>query len=218
MRRSVLVAAAAGAGLVVVGSASANTVIRYTMTGTIVADGSDSVGLNGATIMGQIDYDATQKYRSYRGWPCVPSIIGSELVTITGAPNDANNTTVPYNSQLAFLPTAAGTARYPWGGEGGDGSTPGFYLGSTGEGVMWLMSTIPTAGSEDVMIGGAVELDDFIPATGAGNDMLWIVATGESYTLTNLVIDAYKIPAPGALALLGTAGLVTRRRRRIRAA
>jgi len=206
MRRFVLAAAVAVGGLIVAGAATANTVIRYTMTGTIVAGGGDSAGLNGATITGQMDYDSTQAYINSFGFAALPTIIGSERVTISGAPNGANNTTTPYNSQLAFYPTFAGTFSHP-AGQHTDFTAGGGAL------MQFTMNTIPTAGSGNAVIGSLPELDDFVPASGSGNSLINL-GTGEGYTLNNVVIDAYKVPAPGALALLGVAGLVSRRRRR----
>ncbi|MCW5776465.1 MAG: hypothetical protein KIS87_08515 [Phycisphaeraceae bacterium] len=202
MRKSLLagVAAATFAGA---GMAHGFTII-YMMTGTLSATGGDSQGLSGATLTAVAHYDGTALYINSFGFAATPAIIGSPKVTISGSSNGANNTTTGYTSDLAFYPTFAGTFTHPAGGH------TEFFTGS-GALMQFTMNTSPSAGAANAFVGTVVELDDFAPANYTGSGLINL-HTGEGYLFHNVTITA--VPAPGAAALLGFAGLAACRRRR----
>jgi len=201
------VGAVAAAGLFGAASASADQYIRYTMTGTLAANGSDSEGLHGARLTAGMLFDGSSVYGTNFGFAMTVAVIGSPFVTISGSSNGANNTTTPYTTDLAFYPTFAGTFTHP------TGLHTEFFSGS-GAHFQFTMNTTPTAGSADAFVGSPVELDDFVPATYAGSGLFNLV-TGESYSYVDVSITASKVPAPAALAAFGLAGLAGRRRRRV---
>ncbi len=195
--------------LALVGMAGAahGDIIVYTVSGTLSANGGDAAGLNGASISGVAHYDDEDTYTDRFGLASAGAMGGTPMVTISGAPDGANNTTTPYATDLAFFPTFAGTFTDP------DGQHTEFTSGN-GTPFQWTMNTSPSAGSGNAVIGGAVELDDFAPATLTGLPGLTNLNNGETYAIINSRITAEFIPAPGTLALLGLGGLVAHRRRR----
>lgn len=186
------------------GVAHAN-IIEYTLSGTLSPYITDSAGLNGATITVVALFDDSGVYAELSDAPYTAALTGSPLITITGAPNDANNAAYACISDLGFFPTFAGIRSIP------EISQTEFYC-TTGDLLHITMNTQPTDGSSDAVIGSPVELDDFTPAVYAGAGML-NRTTGEGYALNDVTITAEYVPTPGALALLGLAALTARRRR-----
>lgn len=199
-----LFAAAAVAALAGVAQA---TVIVYTMTGDIqLTAGGDSGGLNGAQFELNTYYDDAGTYINRFGFATVD---GTGTVTISGASNGANNTTVSFNENTGWYPTFAGNFSSP------DGLQLTF---NTGDAQLFTFNgnTTPTPGSGDAFVGGSIELDDFAPGgsyIGVGGTTA-IFSADSTYTLNNVSITADYIPAPGTLAFLGLGAFAAGRRRR----
>lgn len=157
MKKTVAMLVAAGA---LAGVAQADIIV-YTMSGQLRANGGDSAGVSGAIMTMVCHYDDTGVYTDGFGFPKVNAISGTPAMTMSGAPNGANNTTVGFLSDLAFYATFAGTFTDPAGGH------TEFITGS-GALMQFTANTSPAAGAGDVFIGGPVELDDFAPATYGG--------------------------------------------------
>lgn len=189
------------------GVAQADTIV-YKMTATIdLLVGGDAGQLDGASFLLTTMYDDSGVYIDRFGFPAVD---GTGSVTIDGAGDGSNNTTVPFVENTGWYPTFAGNFSSP----GGQFLT--FYNGR-GELFQFAGTTIPTPGAADAVIGGTIELDDFAPGgaylNADGGIALTEPNSGDRFTLTNVEITADYIPAPGALALLAIAGLAANRRR-----
>lgn len=181
-------------------------IIEYMLSGTLDANAGDSEGLDGASLTAVLHFDETSTYQDRFGLANVVAIPGSPMVTIAGSSIGGNNATTPYNSDLSFYATFAGTFTEP------DGLHTEFNLGN-GALMQFTMNTTATAGSGDVFIGGPIELDDFVPSSYAGSGLVNL-GTGEGYTFSNVSITATIVPAPASAALLAIGGLAATRRRR----
>lgn len=180
--------------------------ISYVWSGTFSsASGGDTSGLDGASFLFDSTFDDINTYVLRFGIPAI--IAESASLTISGATNAANNGLFSFNTDLAFYPTFAGIFSEPGGV---------FLEAVLGTGVLTLDgNSTPSAGSANVIVGGGVELDDFVAATYDG--LLWSIG-GEDYDVTNVRISANAlpesaVPAPASLALLGL-GLLSLRMRR----
>ncbi|MCC7390474.1 MAG: hypothetical protein IT431_17110 [Phycisphaerales bacterium] len=190
--------------------AAQGDIIEYRMTGTIgLLSGPDDGQLNHAALTMTTRYDAGGVYEDYFGHP---GVYGTGTITIAGAGDDANNTTVQFDQGVVWVPM-----RYP-GTHGADGSILNFTIGS-GETFMFNGFTRETPGSSDAGIGLPIELDDFYPGGRLLNEDGGLVFhegpwEGDWYTLNNVEIVAEFVPAPGAATCLVLTGIFTRRRRR----
>lgn len=199
-----LFAVAAVAALAGVAQAS---VIVYSMTGNIrLVSGSDVGGLNGAQFELNTYYNDAGGYINRFGFATVD---GNGTVTISGASNGANNTTVSFNENTGWYPTFAGNFSSP------DGLQLTFNTGDA-QAFTFFGNASPTPGAGNAFVGGPIELDDFAPGGFYGGvDGFTAFSSGNgAYTLINVEITADYVPAPGTLAFLGVGALAAGRRRR----
>jgi hypothetical protein len=181
-------------------SARANAgLIGYDYKTTLaLTSGSDTLGLNGATIEVKVDVSSTAVYATRFGFPEVP-MNNDATVTVTGASVAANNGTFSL-PQLSFYPTFAGLFTEP----GGAGAVETFPVGGS---LTLQINTVPTAHGSLAHVGDTVNILDFAPAT---SQNLTLTGTNGSYSQNNTMVTAALInsPEPLTLAHAGTASAV----------
>ncbi|MCX6623085.1 MAG: PEP-CTERM sorting domain-containing protein [Acidobacteria bacterium] len=178
------------------GIANAN-IIHYSLTSVLSKVGVDSAGLNGATVSILATFDVPATYASRFGLPGIPA--ASQSAVVSGSSQAANNSTFTLPG-LDFYPTFAGLYVHS------NGASPNILL-NVGGLLQLDLATNASATGSGAVIGGNVQLSDFVPATSKQNS--WSGSSG-TYTISSSKIEAYEtsaVPEPASAGLLG-AGLV----------
>jgi hypothetical protein len=196
--RAVLGVTALAALIGGVGRVEAGMTISYEYETTLtLASGTDTLGLNGATLDIKVDVSSGAVYVSRFGFPAVV-MNDDATVTISGSSIPSNDGMFAL-SPSAFAPTFAGLFDEP----SGLNLTLSLPVGGTLE---LDINTNPSVHGSGVKVGDTVNILDFAPATSKG---LTFTASNAEYNQVNPTVTATlsAVPEPSS-AVLASIGAV----------